>query len=357
MLTQLGPYQIQEEIGKGGMGTVYRAYHPALDRHVAIKVLPARLSGDNNFLERFKREAQIIARLEHPHILPVYDFAYDREIAYLVMKLVKGSSLTSRIGNKGMAPAEAMSILHAVGDALSHAHLRNIIHRDIKPDNILIDDNGSVYLSDFGMAKMVTGTDSTGGFIMGTPEYMAPEQAKGSKGVDSRADVYSLSIVVFQMLSGSIPFRGENPIATIKKLLDEPLPDITTRNPLLPKMVDLLLQKGAAKNPAERFSDVLEMVSTMEAVFTGTNEVITSEVTASKQKIVVVPFICRLPEKSWMSVAMQEMLVMDLSQTAGLFLFSPDHVTRMCRNILEPNSQWTAGPLQRLFELSRADYV
>src|SRR5262245_28121392 len=161
MIEQLGPYQILEKISKGGMGTVYKAYHPALDRYVAIKVLASRFSSDPSFVQRFKKEARIVARLEHPHILPIYDFAFDGDTAYLVMKLVEGSSLYAHIGPRGMAPDRVMMIVEAVAQALSHAHRRNIIHRDIKPDNILIDESDWVYLSDFGMAKMVTTTGPT----------------------------------------------------------------------------------------------------------------------------------------------------------------------------------------------------
>src|SRR3989304_3528180 len=193
MIEQLGPYQIQEQISKGGMGTIYKAYHPALDRHVAVKVLASRFSSDPSFVHRFKNEAQIVARLEHPHILPIYDFAFDGETAYLVMKLVEGSSLYSHIGPKGCPPDKAMGVLEAVAQALAHAHRRNIVHRDIKPDNILIDENDWVYLTDFGMAKLMTTTGPTGeGTILGTPEYMAPEQAQG-RPVDHRADIYSLT--------------------------------------------------------------------------------------------------------------------------------------------------------------------
>ncbi len=268
MIEQLGPYQILEKISKGGMGTVYKAYHPALDRHVAIKVLAARFLSDESFVKRFKKEARIVARLEHPHILPVYDFAFDGDTAYLVMKLVEGNSLYAHIGPRGMSPDRAMMIVEAVAQALSHAHRRNIIHRDIKPDNILIDENDWVYLSDFGMAKMVTTTGPTGeGTIMGTPEYMSPEQAQG-KTVDSRSDIYSLTVLIFHILTGTLPFKGTHPLATIKQVIYDPFPEITSHNPLLPKLLDPLLQKGASKDPEDRFGDVEELVKMLGAVLT-----------------------------------------------------------------------------------------
>lgn len=357
MQQQLGPYQIREVIGKGGMGTVYSAYHAALDRHVAIKVLSARFSADKSFVERFKKEAQMIARLEHPHILPVYDFAYDGNTAYLVMKFVKGTSLTGKMSKKGMAPEKVMRVLDAVAQALSHAHRRNIIHRDIKPDNILIDENDWVYLSDFGMAKMLTATEITQqGLIMGTPEYMAPEQALGHT-VDHRADVYSVSVLIFHMLTGTVPFKSTNPMSTIRKAVAEPFPEITSRNASLPKLLDSLLQKGTAKNPYERFGDVMELAQMVTAVLSSAEMQDTSDLGVRKHRIAVVPFSAAETDRSWMSDGVQEMLNLELSQSKGLFTLPGDHVTYICRNLLEPNSRWTSGPLQRFFDLSRADYM
>ncbi|MCI0414656.1 serine/threonine-protein kinase [bacterium] len=355
MIEQLGPYQILEKISKGGMGTVYKAYHPALDRHVAIKVLAARFSSDENFVQRFKKEARIVARLEHPHILPVYDFAFEGDTAYLVMKLVEGSSLYAHIGPRGMAPTRAMMIVEAVAQALSHAHRRNIIHRDIKPDNILIDETEWVYLSDFGMAKMVTTTGPTGeGTIMGTPEYMSPEQAQG-KTVDFRSDIYSLTVLIFHILTGTLPFKGSHPLATIKQVIYDPFPEITSQNPQLPKLLDPLLQKGASKNPEDRFGDVEELVKMLGAVLTSAALPKTQELFLRKSRIAVLPFAVDEPEKKWLSDAVLELLAEDLSQNYELYVLPGDQVIRMCRNIADHS--WGPESLQRFFELSRADYV
>lgn len=357
MQQQLGPYQVREVIGKGGMGAVYNAYHASLDRHVAIKVLSARFSADPSFVERFKKEAQIIARLEHPHILPVYDFAFDGNTAYLVMKLVKGTSLTSHITRRGMPPERMMKVLDAVAQALSHAHRRNIIHRDIKPDNILIDENDWVYLSDFGMAKLLTNADMTQqGLIMGTPEYMAPEQALGHS-MDHRADVYSLGVLIFHMLTGTLPFKSHNPMSTIRKAVNEPFPDITSRNPSLPKLLDSVLQKGTAKNPYDRFGDVMELAQMVTAVLSSAEMQDTSDLGVRKYRIAVVPFSSPSIEKNWMGDAVQEMLNFEFSQSRGFFTIPGDHVTYICRNLLEPNSSWSSSPLQRFFDLSKADYM
>lgn len=357
MIEQLGAYQIEEQISKGGMGTVFRAYHPALDRHVAIKVLASRFSADSNFVTRFKKEAQIVARLEHPHILPVYDFAFDGDTAYLVMKLVEGSSLYEHIGPHGMSPDRAIRILEPIAQALAHAHRRNIVHRDIKPDNILIDENEWVYLSDFGMAKMVTTTGPTGeGTILGTPEYMAPEQAQG-KPVDPRADIYSLTVLIYHILTGEVPFKGSHPLATIKQVIYDPFPEITSHNPNLPKLLDPLLQKGAAKDPDHRYSDVMELVKMLEAVLTSATIPQTKELFIKKFHLAVIPFSVDDPEKDWMGDAVQEMLSLELSQSLELYVLSGDQTNRMCRNIHREDSKWTHPTLQRFFELSRTDYI
>lgn len=357
MIGNLGPYQILEEIGRGGMGTVYKAYHPALDRHVAIKVLPSRFVGDPTFVDRFKKEAQTIARLEHPHILPVYDFAYDGSTAYLVMKLVNGHPLTDYIKPGGMNPERAMRILEAASEAMAHAHRRNIIHRDVKPDNILIDENEWVYLTDFGMAKIANVENPTSeGFIMGTPEYMAPEQAQG-KAVDFRADIYSFAVLIFHMLTGTIPYRGKQVMETIFKVINEPFPRVTDRNPSLPKLLDSLLQKGAAKNPQDRFSDVTELVKMVGALLTTISLPDTQEITISKHRLAIVPFSASDSSKPWMGDAIQELLSFDLAQSHELYVLSGDQVTRMYRNLAQADSKWAAGPLQRFFELSRADYM
>ena len=355
MIEQLGPYQILEKISKGGMGTVYKAYHPALDRHVAIKVLAARFSSDPSFVQRFKKEAQIVARLEHPHILPVYDFAFEGDTAYLVMKLVEGSSLYAHIGPRGMPADRTMMVVEAVAQALSHAHRRNIIHRDIKPDNILIDESDWVYLSDFGMAKMVTTTGPTGeGTIMGTPEYMSPEQAQG-KTVDSRSDIYSLTVLIFHILTGALPFKGTHPLATIKQVIYDPFPEITSFNPQLPKLLDPLLQKGASKNPEDRFGDVEELVKMLGAILTSAALPKTQELFIRKSRIAILPFRVEDPEKQWMADGIMELLAEDLFQSYELYVLPGDQVIRMCRNISDPS--WGPEALQRFFELSRVDYV
>ena len=357
MIEQLGPYQIEEQISKGGMGTVFKAYHPALDRHVAIKVLASRFVSDSSFVQRFKKEAQIVARLEHPHILPVYDFAFDGDTAYLVMKLVEGTSLYAHIGPRGMSPEKAIEILEPVAQALAHAHRRNIVHRDIKPDNILIDESEWVYLTDFGMAKMVTATGPTGeGTVLGTPEYMAPEQAQGLT-VDPRADVYSLTILIYHLLTGVVPFKGNHPLATIKQVIYDPFPEVTSRNPNLPKLLDPLLQKGAAKNPEDRFADVVEYVKMLQAVLSSATIPVTRDLFIRKFRVAILPFTIQNTEKTWMPEAIQEMLWMDLSQSLELYVLSGDLVTRTCRNVFKGMPEWTNATLQRFFEFSRVDYV
>lgn len=355
---QLGPYQILEMIGRGGMGVVFKGYHPALDRYVAVKVLSTALSADPAFVERFKNEAQIIARLEHPNILPVYDFAISEDTAYLVMKLVTGSSLSEKIGPHGMPPAAAIKVLEAVAQALLHAHRRNIVHRDIKPDNILIDENDWVYLSDFGMAKMLSKTNADSQeLIMGTPGYMSPEQARGTD-LDHRTDLYSLAVLAFHMLTGSVPYKASTPIDILYRVIEDPFPSASLLNPSLPKLVDSLLTKGASKVPMERFESAPEFVRMLAAVLAADAAIPeTTDIFRKKQNVAVVPFTVGDRDSDWMSEAAQEMLITELEQNNELYLLPGEQVTRMCRNIVEPNSQWTIGPVQRFFELSRADYM
>ncbi|TMD25432.1 MAG: serine/threonine protein kinase, partial [Chloroflexi bacterium] len=211
----LGAYRVLERIGRGGMATVYRAYHPALDRYVAIKVLPDFFADDPDYRERFQQEARSVARLKHPNILEVFDFGSEDGIAYLVLELVEGGTLADRLG-KPMDLRDAIDVLEQLAGALDHAHQHGILHRDIKPSNILLRADGTPVLADFGLAKMagslrrLTGS----GTVMGTPEYMSPEQA-ADEPLGPASDLYSFAIVAYEMLTGRVPFQGDTPAATL----------------------------------------------------------------------------------------------------------------------------------------------
>ena len=264
----LGQYRIVEQIGKGGMATVYKAYQPGLDRYVAIKVLPAYYAHETGFSERFVREAKAIARLDHPNILPVYDFGQQDGLSYIVMKFVSAGTLKDRLG-RPLSLQETTGILKQISAALDHAHALGILHRDVKPGNILIDEKGWVYLSDFGLAKMVEGSvQLTGsGVGVGTPAYMSPEQGQGLS-VDARTDVYSLGVVLYEMLTGRVPYEAETPMAVVVKHITSPLPLPRSTNPSIPEPVELIILKALAKDPNDRYGSAGNLAVALETALT-----------------------------------------------------------------------------------------
>jgi len=256
--TTLGPYRIVERLGRGGMAAVYKAYQPSLDRYVAIKVLPAHLADEPGFAERFRREARAVAKLEHPHILPVHDYGQEGERTYIAMRYVEGGTLKDLLGK----PLELSLIVDLVGqiaEALDYAHEHSIIHRDVKPSNVLLDRGNWALLTDFGVARMVEATQQlTGmGVGVGTPAYMSPEQGQGKK-VDRRSDVYSLGVVLYEMLTGRVPFEAETPLAVVWKHVNEPLPLPRSINPEIPEAVERVVLKAMAKAPQERHQTARE---------------------------------------------------------------------------------------------------
>lgn len=258
----LGPYRIISRIGQGGMATVYKAYHAAMDRHVAIKVLPSQLADSPEFVARFQQEARTIAKLEHTHILPVYDYGETDGIMYLVMRYLDAGMLNDRI-EAGLIPLPEIDRLFTqLADALTYAHNRGVVHRDLKPSNVLLDAEGSVFLSDFGIAKILESSQkltATGGMI-GTPAYMSPEQARGNV-VDRRSDLYSLGIILYEMVTGRLPFEAETPMAVMLKQITADLPLPSSAKPDIPPAIEQTLLKALAKDPADRFASAAEFAS------------------------------------------------------------------------------------------------
>jgi len=251
--TNLGPFRILGPLGRGGMASVYRAFEPGLERSVAIKVLPPEYLHDPTFAERFRREAQVIARLEHPHIIPIYAYGIDQGMPWMSMRLLSGGSLSSRLKSGGRLPqTRSLEILRGVASALDYAHAAGVIHRDVKPQNILIDEHEHVYLADFGIAKMVEGAPglTQTGMITGTPQYMAPEQALGSA-LDHRADIYSLGVVAYECLTGRVPFTADTPLAVLMKHLRDPIPLPPVSE--VPEPLAHVLLKALAKAPGDRW--------------------------------------------------------------------------------------------------------
>ncbi len=216
-----GQYKLGARIGKGGMAAVYRARQESMDRDVAIKVMAAELAHNEEFVARFEREARVIARLQHPHILPVIDFGRSGEFVYLVMRMVDGGTLSDRLIEGSLTIEHVNRFLSQVGSALEYAHQRGVIHRDLKPNNVLLDDADNTYLTDFGIAKMIAGVTgnqalTSTGAVMGTPAYMAPEQWR-SEPVDARTDIYALGIILYEMLIGGLPFQADTPFGMMYK--------------------------------------------------------------------------------------------------------------------------------------------
>jgi tetratricopeptide (TPR) repeat protein/tRNA A-37 threonylcarbamoyl transferase component Bud32 len=258
----IGPYTVIEQLGQGGMATVYKAYHAALDRYVALKVLHPAFKSDATFMGRFTREARIVARLLHPNIVPVYDFAEHEGRSYLVMRYVEGRTLKARLEEGPLKMAEIRHILQAVGDALSYAHEQGVLHRDVKPSNVMLTDGGQVFLTDFGLARIAASGESTlsQDMMVGTPHYISPEQAKGERDLDARTDIYSLGVVLFQMLVGRVPFSADTPYAVIHDHIFTPLPLPSSIDPNISPDVERVLLKALAKEKDDRFASVAGML-------------------------------------------------------------------------------------------------
>ena len=259
-------YRIIEPLGEGGMAAVYRAYQPSVDRYVALKVLPQHFAKDATFVERFKREAHVLARLQHPHIVPVYDYGEAEGYTYIVMPLLEAGTLADRLSNEEPLPLpEVKRLMSQIGDALDYAHAQGIIHRDVKPSNVLLDERDNALLTDFGIAKMLEAQQNitvTGG-IVGTPAYMSPEQGMGEE-LDGRSDIYALGVILYELCTGRVPFKAETPMAVMFKHMSDPLPPPKDINPNLPESLERVILKALAKEPENRYSTPAEMAEALQ---------------------------------------------------------------------------------------------
>ncbi|HNB50748.1 MAG TPA: protein kinase, partial [Anaerolineales bacterium] len=263
-------YELQEEIGSGAYGTIHRAVQPAIGREVAVKIIRSRFANDPAFIRRFETEAQTIARLEHPHIVPLYDYWREANGAYLVMRLLRGGNLLDALRDGPWQPARVQTFLDQMAPALDAAHRQGIVHRDLKPANILFDETGNAYLSDFGIAKDLKNANALTieGEILGTPDYISPEQLQDAP-VSPQTDIYSLGAVIYEMLTGEKPFPNVPLITLIQNHLMVSLPPVSHARPHLPLQLDDVIQRATAKNPVDRFASVLEMADAFRRAIRG----------------------------------------------------------------------------------------
>jgi serine/threonine-protein kinase len=260
-----GRYRLEAKLGSGGMSTVYLARDETLDRAVAVKVMHREMSEQEDQLQRFRQEARAVAKLSHPNVVSVIDAGEDGGYPYIVFEYVKGETLKQRIGRVGaLDTQDAIAYAIEVARGLSVAHARNMVHRDIKPQNVLIDEEGRAKLTDFGISRQLEqdGVTATGR-VLGTTDYVAPEQAMGHS-VDPRSDVYSLGVVLYEMLIGQVPFHADSQVGVAMKHVNEELPDVQRRRPEVSAAVALVVERATAKNPAERYQSIGEMIDDLE---------------------------------------------------------------------------------------------
>ncbi len=265
----LGQFRIVERIGAGGMATVFKAYQPTLDRYVAVKVLPAYHARDPIFVKRFTQEARSVAKLAHPNIVQIHDFGEQENITYIVMEYVDGGTLKDRLRERPVSVPEAVDCVIQAAEGLGCAHSHGIIHRDVKPANMLLRRDGHLLLSDFGIAKILEGTVNLTrvGTGIGTPQYMSPEQGTGQP-VDRRSDIYSLGIVLYHALTGQVPFTAESPLSITVKHLNDPLPLEKLRTKGVPQPIEHVVLRMTAKAPADRYQTTDALIEALSRALT-----------------------------------------------------------------------------------------
>lgn len=281
----IGRYKVVEEIGRGGMGVVYKGEDPTLERPIAIKVLPPKRLSIKKIIERFLKEAKLAARLDHPNIIRIYDIGKEEDTYHIVMEYVEGRSLSEIIREREeINVRETLEIFIQICEALRYAHSQKVIHRDIKPDNIMITKDNKIKVMDFGLACLEDRHSLTElGAVMGTIAYFSPEQAKGQP-ADHRCDIYSLGIVLFEMLTNNLPFEANNPSEMIQKHLTSPVPSVLKYNSQIPRQIDRIIRKMTMKNPELRYQDLSEPIKDIKDIFVKKEEVAVSSAIAEEKK-------------------------------------------------------------------------
>jgi serine/threonine protein kinase len=262
--SQFAGYTVVSRLGRGGMATVYLVREPGIDRLVALKVLPEHLVDDTQFSARFEQEARLIGSLDHPNIIPLYRYGITDDVPWMALRYVDGGDFATRLTARPLPVPEGLSMLRGVASALDYAHRKGVIHRDLKPQNILLTGDGAVYLADFGVAKMLegaSGANTAAGEVLGSPPYMSPEQAQGLQ-LGPYTDVYALAVICYQWLTGSLPFDADTPHAILLKHIMEPLPTVSLS--LLSPNVATVLERGLAKHPEQRFQSASALIAELE---------------------------------------------------------------------------------------------
>ena len=262
----LGQYQLIESIGQGGMAEIYVAYQPSVKREVVVKVLSHTLRDEPSFVQQFMQEVDVIAHLQHPQIIPIYDFGQHEDDMYIVMAYMRGGTLAARIDQSqgGLQDEETIRLLDLIANGLDYAHSKDIVHRDLKPNNILMDEQNNPYIADFGLAKFTEGKlELTNTTMTGTAAYMAPEIAQSGKST-KRSDIYALGIILFEMLTGKVPYQGKTPYKVLSAHLHQPIPKIHELRPDLPEVMQIVIDKALAKEPADRFATARDLAGTFK---------------------------------------------------------------------------------------------
>ncbi|MGC9393694.1 MAG: protein kinase domain-containing protein [Anaerolineae bacterium] len=373
----LAKYRVLEKLGQGGMAQVYKAYQPGLERYVAIKVLHPHLTGDENFVARFQREARAIATLEHPHIVHVHDFDTSNGITFIVMECLQGVTLKARLRELACREAvlpleETAAIVGALAAALDYAHAQGVIHRDIKPSNVLMTPNRGPVLTDFSIARMVEATAITdSNSTLGTPAYMSPEQGQGEPG-DARSDIYALGILLYQLCTGQVPFDADTPYAVILKHITAPLPSPRSLRPELSEAIERVIYKALAKDPADRYQTAGDLAGAFEAAVNAPGETTMpsqnrrSRLTGCKPAFPVTlrprrPALLLIPllvvalllggwftRSWWLPTATPAAFSLPTESSHTVYIAGPEHVKDSWLNPDLPNDTWHATDLVHL---------